>query len=324
MINLIVKDGLGNQMFQYAFARYLQEEYQKQGINEQICINPYFIENTVFIDNDERRMSLQHLSLNESIRILPVNKQVKSMKIFKIRTAIASGIVKLFEWRVLGIKDNSREFYVKRSKYGIYYGYSAYTFFPTVLSSKKEKFVFGFFQTEKYFKDISYTIKTELKVRDKPSVENQKMLNKILKSNSVCLHIRRGDYLNAKWKNLQICDYSYYNRAVNYILDHVENPLFFVFSNTKSDLNWIRENYHFKDNKNYRGIKLVFVDLNNPDYEELRLMYSCRHFVISNSTFSWWGAYLSDNPAKIVCVPNRWNLSANDEENIYVDGWIRI
>lgn len=69
---------------------------------------------------------------------------------------------------------------------------------------------------------------------------------------------------------------------------------------------------------------MVYVDLNNPDYEELRLMYSCKHFIISNSTFSWWGAYLGSYDGKIVLAPYRWNLSDENDEAIYLKEWIKI
>lgn len=99
---------------------------------------------------------------------------------------------------------------------------------------------------------------------------------------------------------------------------------FFVFSNTRKDLEWIKENYHFYDKSGNRPLRMVYVDLNNPDYEELRLMYSCKHFIISNSTFSWWGAYLGSYDGKIVLAPYRWNLSDENDEAIYLKEWIKI
>ena len=108
-------------------------------------------------------------------------------------------------------------------------------------------------------------------------------------------------------------------------LDHTENPVFYVFSNSHEDLEWIEENYKFHDlSGNGRNINTVFVDLNNPDYEELRLMYSCKHFIISNSTFSWWGAWLGSAPGKIVIAPQRWNLEFTNDTNIYDPSWLRL
>lgn len=325
MINLIIKDGLGNQLFQYAYARYLQFLYNKElGISEEICINPFFLDHTVFKDNDERKMSLQHFKLCSNVRFLDVKEQRRYLRDFKIRTFLSTGIRGMIEWKVLGRKLQGEDWFVKRAKKGVYYGYYPYDFFRSPLSHADNKHIFGFFQSERYFHSISDTIINELQVFENPSPENQYMIDKITSCNSVCLHIRRGDYLNSKWKNLQICDFDYYNKAVNTILDEIDNPVFFVFSNTHDDLEWIKKNYKFEDRLGKRKINLIFVDLNNPDYEEIRLMYSCKHFIISNSTFSWWGAYLSKNNNKIVCVPDRWNLSSTNDINIYMSNWIII
>lgn len=322
MIHLIVKDGLGNQMFQYAYARLVQSKYLENGYNENLVINPFFLNNTNFKENDSRKLSLQHLNLNENVRILSLAEQKSSMRQFKLQILRATGLFELIKWKIFKIKNENEKFYLKRSKKGIYYSYAAYSVFPTILSQKSNKFIFGFFQSEKNFKEISEIIKTELKVKTTPTNENLKLISEIESTNSICLHIRRGDYLNKRWKNLQVCNFEYYNDSINKILDNVCNPVFYVFSNSHDDIEWIKNNYQFYDKTGkHRTINIIYVDLNNPDYEELRLMYSCKHFIISNSTFSWWGAYLASNPNKIVCVPHRWNLSTKEDINIYLEEW---
>lgn len=324
MIQLIIKDGLGNQLFQYAYAKSLQYLYEQNGENEYIAINPYFIQHHEIKDNDKRDMSLQHFVLDEKVKYLDVKEQIEGMKNFKKRCLTATPLMELFRWRIQKLKKDSENVFKARAKRGLYYTYSSYTDYPSPLSSQKVKYVFGFFQTENNFKVVSDIIRKELKVKDTPSASNLNMIKQIIGVNSVCLHIRRGDYLNPRWKNLQVCTFEYYNNAINEILGKVENPVFFVFSNTHDDLEWIKKNYHFYDKTGNRNIILVYVDLANPDYEELRLMYSCKHFIISNSTFSWWGAWLSDNQDKIVCAPSRWNLAADNDMNIYNPSWIKI
>lgn len=324
MIHLIIKDGLGNQMFQYAFARCLQEHYRLNGCDEILSVNPYFINNRDFKDNDKREMSIQHLHLCDKILFQSLSEQKMSIRNFKINTLLSMDLWTLIKWRFRNIKPMGEKEFIKRVANGIYYTFNAYTYYGFPLCYVKDKFVFGFFQNEKNFHCISEQIKKELKVKDEPTEGNTKMIYHIQSANSVCLHIRRGDYLNSKWKNLQICDFEYYNNSINYILDNVYNPLFFVFSNTHIDLEWIKENYHFYDKSGNRPLKMVYVDLNNPDYEELRLMYSCKYFIISNSTFSWWAAYLSSYDNKIVLVPSRWNLSDKNDEAIYLKDWIKI
>lgn len=324
MIHLIIKDGLGNQMFQYAYARYLQELYRDSGFEEQLVINPHFIQNTAFEGNDVRDMSLQHFILNPHVKFMPLGEQAVSMKLFKWKVLISTPIMELFRWRIMKQKKDSDILFCHRAKRGVYYTYTSYTECTSPLSKCKYKYVFGFFQTEKNFLPIASAIRKELQVKNEPSKENAVMIEQIQSCNAVCLHIRRGDYLNPRWKNLQICTFEYYNNAINEVLNHVENPVFFVFSNNNDDLEWIKENYQFKDLNGKKEIKLIYVDLNNPDYEELRLMYNCKHFIISNSSFSWWGAYLSNHTKKLVFAPERWNLASDNDHLIYLNEWIKV
>ena len=99
-----------------------------------------------------------------------------------------------------------------------------------------------------------------------------------------------------------------YKNAVKYIKGTVDNPTFFIFSNTHDDIEWIKENYKF-------DMEPIYVDLSNPDYEEIRLMMSCKHFIISNSTFSWWASLLSKNEGKLIVAPKTWS-NKNDNSDI--------
>ena len=325
MINLIVKDGLGNQMFQYAFARMLQQMHLDRGEQEQILIINKYIDTHTDQGNEARQLSLNHLSLHPMTSIMPIGEQAKALSRFKVMALISSGIRECFRWRILKQYNSTDALMHRRGKWGMYYPYGPYPFHPITLSKRKEKFIFGFFQNFNYVQPLTQTLKEELLVKTPASVANQQYINEIAQCNAVCLHIRRGDYLNPRWKNLQICDFEYYNQAINHILNHTEDPVFYVFSNTHADLEWIRENYHFYDtSERQREIKLRFVDLGNPDYEELRLMYSCKHFIISNSTFSWWAAWLGRHPEKIVVAPERWNLEYDNDTNIYDPSWHKI
>lgn len=326
MINLIIKDGLGNQMFQYAFARLLVEEYRKCGRQEFIGIVTDFINKRHDAGSEDRKMSLQHLRLCDDVTIVPEEQQKGIMKRFMYRTLLASGISELISWRIFRKFNSTDSLAERRGKRGVYYPYGPYPYHPVTLSKYTEKFVFGFFQNFNYVNSVADVLRNELVVKTAPSAENKAMLDEISKVNAVCLHIRRGDYLNDRWKHLQICDYDYYKKSIDVILANTAHPVFFVFSNTHEDLQWISENYHF--NHVYpdtgRPIEIVYVDLSNPDYEELRLMYSCKHFIISNSTFSWWAAWISCSGNKIVCTPERWNLEYDNDINIYDPSWIKI
>lgn len=319
MISLIIKDGLGNQLFQYAYARYLQYLYEQEGQKEKIAINSYYIDHF-----DLRKASLHNFVLNDDVEFMKKKKQKNDMEIFKIRTLLANGF-DIIPWKILKTsKPLGEEKFIKRSKHGVYYTYRSQTEFKTLLARKKNKYVFGFFQGEANFAPIKEIIGTEFEIKTAPSKENADMLRRIGCTESVCLHIRRGDYLDPRWKNLQICTFEYYNNAINEMLKKTVNPTFYIFSNTHDDLAWIKGNYHFTNNIDNRKLNFVYVDLGNPDYEELRLMKSCKHFIISNSTFSWWAAYLSAYKDKIVLTPERWNLSLENDVSIYLDNWIRI
>lgn len=326
MINLIIKDGLGNQMFQYAFARLLAEKHRQRGEHEEIRIITQFINTRQDEANDERHMSLQHLMLSDDTAVMPAIEQQIAMSRFKWRTLWASGIREVIKWRLLHRYNSTDALAARRGKQGIYYPYGPYTEHPITLSNRHEKFVFGFFQSIRNVAPIADILHQEFKVKTEPSAANRAMLDEIKGTNAVCLHFRRGDFLNPRWKHLQICDFNYYSKSIDIILRRTENPVFYVFSNTHEDLQWIADNYHFP--QNYPGtnspIEIRYVDLANPDYEELRLMYSCRHFIISNSTFSWWAAWLAENDDKVVCAPERWNLEYDDDYKIYDPSWIKV
>ena len=327
MINVIIKDGLGNQMFQYAFARLLVEKHRQRGEEEHIRIITQFIATRQDKGNDKREMSLQHFILDAKTEVMPESEQKQAMRQFRWRTLFSSGIKEIIRWRLLRRYHSTDALAERRGRHGIYYPYGPYTEHPVTLTRCQEKYVFGFFQSIRNVMPIADILREDFKVKTPPSPENAALLREIEACNAVCLHIRRGDYLNPRWKNLQICDFDYYSRAIDAILARTERPVFYVFSNTHDDLEWIARNYHFA--QTYPGdgnpIELRYVDLGNPDYEEFRLMCSCRHFIISNSTFSWWPAFLSGlSPEKVVCAPHRWNLEYDDDYKIYDPSWIRI
>lgn len=186
-----------------------------------------------------------------------------------------------------------------------------------ILIKKGNIYLDGYWQSENYFREIRNIIIKDFLIKTKPDKRNKLMLEKIENSNSVCIHIRRGDYIsNEKTSEVHgTCSLKYYYNAVKIILKKVKNPTFFIFSD---DSQWTKENLKLE-------YPTVYVDINSPEksYEDLRLMLSCKHFIIANSSFSWWGAWLSSNPNKIVCTPKKWFRSA-DEGDIVPKSWIRV
>jgi len=181
----------------------------------------------------------------------------------------------------------------------------------------KNLIVCGYFQTYKYFADYEDKIKRELSVSTPPSEKNSKMIKELENCESVCVHVRRGDYLLDINSGLgSVCGYEYYDRAIKFMKEKLNSPVFYFFSNDHSEIEWLKANWKFPD------ANIKYVDLDNPDYEELRLMYSCKNFIIANSSFSWWGAYLSQNKNKIVCAPSKWlNELPRELSNILPPDW---
>ena len=139
----------------------------------------------------------------------------------------------------------------------------------------------------------------------------------IKNNNSVAVHIRRGDYLsNPKARYFHgILGQDYYKKSITYIRKKLKKPSFFIFSD---DIHLVKKTFPFFNNKNY-----TFINTNSA-MNDLYLMKNCKHFIIANSTFSWWGAWLSTNKSKIICSPKKWSRSKSAQTDIIPKSWIRI
>lgn len=308
MIQLNLMAGMGNQMFEYAYARTLALE-----CNESLVINPYFM-TLAGIGAGRKKY------YNNVLELLNIPSDVKMLS---KKSGYLSGIKDIVEFVAMrkfhnGEKLHGIENFHQLNQKGKYYTDDCFTFFESILSKKKIKKVIGYYQSEKYFYKYRDIIREELKVTKEPSQQNKVMLQEIDRCNAVCVHIRRGDYVsNSKNAALVVCDENYYKRAMNYLAEKVENPVFYVFSDNNEEIAWIKANYHFNHEVRY-------VMLNNPDYEELRLMYHCSHFIIANSTFSWWGAYLSEKQDKLVIAPKIWNRDYRKRIDTYTENMIAM
>jgi hypothetical protein len=139
----------------------------------------------------------------------------------------------------------------------------------------------------------------------------------IKNKNSVAIHIRRGDYLNnpkARYFH-GILGEDYYKKSISYIKKRVNNPFYFIFSD---DVELVKKTFFFFNKKNY-----IFIDTKS-SIDDLHLMSNCKHFIIANSTFSWWGAWLSKNKHKIICAPKRWVRAKISTPDIIPESWIKI
>lgn len=174
--------------------------------------------------------------------------------------------------------------------------------------------LFGYFQTEKYFKDYEKELRENFIFRENHISYVDKYLEKIGKNigerSKVSIHIRRGDYLYLS-DHHPICSLEYYNTAIG-LFD--EGCIFLVFSD---DIKWAKQNLI--------GERFLFIEIGDP-FKELCLMSKCDHHIIANSSFSWWGSWINPNKNKKVIAPSKWfgESMKKDTSDIYCEGWIKI
>lgn len=192
-------------------------------------------------------------------------------------------------------------------------------FDPAVLNIRAPVCLDGYFQSEKYFLDYQDLIASEFTVAAPPSDLAQAMLEKMGAQDAICLHVRRGDYVENATTNTfhGVCSLEYYYQGLNIVSTGLLSPHCYVFSD---DPEWVRANFA-------TILPMSVVDLHGPHeaHEDLRLMAACKHFVIANSSLSWWGAWLGSYPEKRVVVPRNWFRSgANDTKDLIPSDWIRV
>jgi hypothetical protein len=282
--------GLRNQLFQYAVGRHLAEIHQ----------TVLRIDISGFETYKLHKYSLWSFNIQEDfaspeeVESLTVRKQVGK-----------EGMLA----KLLGKKSKLAKTHIREKK--------LYTFDPKILKLSDGVYLDGYWQNEKYFANIAGIIRREATVKFPQTGKDKELANMIASSESVSLHIRRRDYVSDPKTNQVhgICDLDYYSRCVAHITQTVNNSCFFVFSD---DPEWVQANLRL-------SYPTTFVDHNDADknYEDLRLMSQCRHNIIANSSFSWWGAWLNPNEDKLVLAPKRW-LAKNgvNYKNMIPHHWI--
>ncbi len=176
----------------------------------------------------------------------------------------------------------------------------------------------GYWQSERYFCDVAQTIRADFTFKNSQSPRNAEFAEQIGSGNAISLHVRRGDYVkNPKTTATHgLCSLEYYQSAIQYLTDRVERPSFYIFSD---DPAWVRESMKIEHPS-------VYVDHNHgaESYNDMRLMSMCKHHIIANSSFSWWGAWLNPNPDKIVVAPRKWFANNNDVPDLFPSGWVTL
>lgn len=291
MIIVKISGGLGNQLFQYSFGKFLS-----------VCFNTelkFDIKTNSSISGfTNRSFGLNDLNLNINIAS---SDDIKKFKYFTNNTfleRLERKFVQIFPFI-------NRQYKVQRFNSQMNKGFKDNCYYD------------GYWQSEKYFKTIEGIVRKDLEFKPSLNSYNLELLNQIVDTESVSLHIRRGDYLTIKanTKIFAVCSVDYYNRAIDFFIGRLKSPKFFIFS----------DDYEFAK-ENFKGNQFRIVENSANPETDLYLMSKCKHNIIANSSFSWWGAWLNSNPNKIVISPIEWyNEKLN---NITMDlipsEWIKL
>ena len=282
--------GLGNQMFQYACARRLAHAL---GARLKLDL-------TAFERYGPRRYALDRLSPSAEIA---AEREVED---FLRRAGAASRLPRWLRGAIPGLRY---EVCQERS----------FAFDPGVLELRGNILLEGYWQSERYFRDIAEIVRREFRLKSEMSAASASIAARILGSNAVSVHVRRGDFVSSPEASRlhSVCGADYYLRAAELIAGTEERPSLFLFSD---DPAWVRENLRLPF-----PTTLVGSAGDEDAAEHLQLMSLCRHHIIANSSFSWWGAWLNPRTDKKVIAPQNWfNVQDKDTRDLIPAGWTRI
>lgn len=283
--------GLGNQMFQYATARAIASKHACQ---VKLDVAPFQTFYTL------HAYSLGHLNIQESFAT-PVDIK---------RFTAPSRLARVMDRALRPVPMLRRV--VRRER-------ELFVYDPSVKEPFRTLYLIGYWQNERYFREIASTLRDEFRIKTPPTPQSEQAADQIRGVNAVCVHVRRADYVTntnaTAWHG--VCGLDYYTAALKRLKAHVAAPHFFVFSD---DAEWARANLQFDD-------PVTFVSHNKADrnYEDLWLMSLCQHHVVANSSFSWWGAWLASNPRQLVIAPSQWVAAADvDSSGMVPEAWIKV
>lgn len=188
-----------------------------------------------------------------------------------------------------------------------------------VFHQPKGTLFYGYYQNERYFENVSKELRNQLRFPE--HLMNPKTLQ-LLSSidqtpNTISVHIRRGDYTNPTFFRMfgQYCQLDYYHKAIQYMRSYLTNPSFIFFSD---DIEWVKENLPIENS--------IYVNHNHRKdaWQDMALMSHCKHHIIANSTFSWWGAWLNNHVDKIIVAPQQWSSYDDPHNSTIPPSWIRL
>ena len=308
MIYVKMDGRLGNQLFGYAFARAVQVKRGK--LNEKIVL---FWDKQTYSGMDGVENSLKYFACANNYESIVTNR-------FRIDFLRHASFMQklLFLGRhcllKLGFRNNNT-FKKLLNRHGIssLYGDCYQFYVPVEFSDCENILIRGYHFSEKYFSEIREILLKDFTPLQQELPENSDLYQKIRSTNSVCVTIRRGDFLTPECARFNVCSKQYFLKAMQIMREKMPDVNYFIFSD---DIEWCKANINF-------DAPLSFETGNDPVWEKLRLMYSCKHFILSNSTFSWWAQYLSTSKDKTVIAPQQWFVP-NIKHDYNNPSWISI
>ena len=294
--------GLGNQMFQYAFYRYLK----LKGYNARIDISAFRNYQLHYGFELQRIFKLD--TSEAEAKQADLDAVIDQAPLFKVR--------KIVDRKLFGASNK-----LVKDSHWVEPNYSAY--YPEAAFQDKS-YLEGYWQNDAYLNDQRDEL-LHLYHWQNISPRNQELIAKMQTENAISVHIRRLDSphsikqfmymarLRLVWR---VASTRYYKRAISYFKTKVEQPVFYVFTD---NIEWFKKNLAIADN-------MTLVDWNRgqESNQDMLLMSQCKHNIISMSSFSWWGAWLNKNQDKIVVAPKKWAVRFKQELGIIPKTWIRL
>lgn len=296
MVSILLRGGLGNQLFQYATGR----------------AHAIRTESDLFIDTSrlERERSPNVAKRSLHIDAFDLSEHyMERTSTFDVGSDLFERIPRLFASVTPRLATRLFNLYVEDDPQ---------EFDPGVLELPGDITLNGYWQSEQYFDEYADTLRDEITVSTPPRGKNETWYDRIQDANSVSVHIRRGDYVSLGYALPRV----YYRTALDQIHRKTGADTLFFFSD---DMAWVRE--HSQGLLPERGdLDVNYVECNDGEtaHEDLRLMRSCDHHVIANSTFSWWGAWLDKTESKHVIAPASWFDTPVDQLDIIPDRWTTV
>jgi hypothetical protein len=289
---VMIKGGLGNQMSQFAFYLSLRQYFGDNVKPLNMCGS-----------KGDRRIQIKHLFKDVRADFISSKALFILVRILATsRLAVVSSKIQYF-LTLLGITCVNEKY--------------DYTYKPEVFEPARSKLCFylGGWHCENYFKNVEEIIRKLYKFNfDDLDPKNISLLNTIKNTESVAIHIRRGDYYTVGSKILGgVCNFNYYSKAISAINVRSNKPKYFIFSD---DPKWVKKHYNLDG---------FYVEGNTREdsWKDMLLMSACKHNIICNSSFSWWGAWLNINNNKIVVCPSKF-IASDTTTDVYPKSWLKI